>query len=112
MTSFYIISFDIGGAINDLSCKCVRFLDILLFRLKYGFYFYVFSTPGFSYYITFEFCHIFSPFLNVERPLLFPVRGHFGLNPVLNVFFVVDMRCWISRIMDLTEEWNVARIGL
>ena len=46
--------------------------------------------------------------------LLLPVRGYFGLNPVLDIsFFLVDVRCgWISRIMDLSKEWNVARIGL
>ena len=45
--------------------------------------------------------------------LLLPVRGYFGLNPVLDISFVVDVR-WglISRIMDLTKELNVARLGL
>ena len=70
MTSFYIISFNIGGAINDLSCDCVRFLYLLWLRLKYGFYFYVFSTLSSSYlYYTPILTRILS-FIEVLMPLI------------------------------------------
>ena len=81
MTSIYIISFDIKGAINDLSLKFVFFYIYSRFERNFDFVLSLSYFPFCNFIFILLFLLISLPILNSLCFIWFSVSGEFGLNP-------------------------------